>query len=399
MNTIEKVKNESPELLLNEVDKRVVKIRPMSTPIDQISRLGGSRQAGSMTVDYYSVDTKPTEAKLVSQTSGGAWGTAGSTSVIVTDNNAIFAPTDTVLVPDVEVTGKEGETGKGLLLYVCEASATEIKVLGTNNFTNGNKTSVPSIPEGSKLIRMGRAATELDVQTGHFDINPVKTSNNCQIFKTQIEQSTFLKISNKEVGWDFSDQEEAAVIDMRLGMEKTFLFGVKGRFTNPEKGEDVLLTGGIWNQTDNEWECPEKLTESDVVSMMRKAFTGNAGSSRKLLIGGSAFIEQLHNLDVSRIIKSTETVTKWGIDFTEMVSKFGTLYVMMSEVFDQCGHAGDAMIIDPEYITKYSHVPFRTERLDLRSSGQRNTDAIVITEASCVVLRYPRAHMKIVKKE
>ena len=70
----------------------------------------------------------------------------------------------------------------------------------------------------------------------------------------------------------------------------------------------------------------------------------------------------------------------------------------MSEVFDQCGHGGDAMVIDPEYITKYSHVPFRTERLDLRSSGQRNTDAIVITEASCVVLRYPRAHMKIVKK-
>lgn len=397
MNTIETVKKDSPELLLNEVDKRVVKIRPMSTPIDQISRLGGSRRAGSMTVDYYSVDTKPTEATLVTQSPGGSWGSTGSTSVIVTDNNAIFAPSDTVLIPDVAVTDENGVAGKGLVVYVYDASGSEIKVLATNNY-NGKKTAVPTIPEGSKLIRMGRAATELDVQTGHFDINPVKNSNNCQIFKTQIEQSTFLKISNKEVGWDFSDQEEAAVIDMRLGMEKTFLFGVKGRFNNPDKGEDVLLTGGIWNQTDNEWECPEKLTDSDIVSMMRKAFTENAGSSRKILIGGSEFIEQLHNLDVSRVVKSTETVTKWGIDFTEMVSKFGTLYVVMSEVFDQCGHGGDAMVIDPEYITKYSHVPFRTERLDLRSSGQRNTDAIVITEASCVVLRYPRAHMKIVKK-
>ena len=49
----------SPDLLLNEIDQQIVKIRPMSTPIDQISRYAGSKHAGSMIVDYYSVDTKP----------------------------------------------------------------------------------------------------------------------------------------------------------------------------------------------------------------------------------------------------------------------------------------------------------------------------------------------------
>jgi hypothetical protein len=49
-------------------------------------------------------------------------------------------------------------------------------------------------------------------------------------------------------------------------------------------------------------------------------------------------------------------------------------------------------------MTKYSHVPFHTEKLDLRRSGVRNTDAIVITEASCLVLRHPKTHMKIVAK-
>ena len=46
-------------------------------------------------------------------------------------------------------------------------------------------------------------------------------------------------------------------------------------------------------------------------------------------------------------------------------------------------------------MTKYVHVPFRAEQLDLRSSGQRNTDAVVLTEASCLVLRYPKAHLKV----
>ena len=47
----------SPDLLLNEIDQQIVKIRPMSTPIDQISRYAGSKHSGSMVVDYYSVET------------------------------------------------------------------------------------------------------------------------------------------------------------------------------------------------------------------------------------------------------------------------------------------------------------------------------------------------------
>ena len=36
------------------------------------------------------------------------------------------------------------------------------------------------------------------------------------------------------------------------------------------------------------------------------------------------------------------------------------------------------------------------ERLDLKRSGQRNTEAVVVTEASCLVLRYPKTHMRVV---
>ena len=58
--TTETVKNSSSDFLLNEIDKRIVKIRPMATPVDQLSRCAGAKRAGSMVVDYYTVDTKPT---------------------------------------------------------------------------------------------------------------------------------------------------------------------------------------------------------------------------------------------------------------------------------------------------------------------------------------------------
>ena len=95
---------------------------------------------------------------------------------------------------------------------------------------------------------------------------------------------------------------------------------------------------------------------------------------------------------------SRESVSKWGIDFTQLTSKFGTLYTLLSEVFDEVGMSENGIIIDPEYIQKYVHIPFTTEQLNLKSSGVRNTDALVMTEASCLVLRYPKSHMRIVRR-
>lgn len=384
----------SPGLLRNEIDDRIVKIRPMSTPLDQISRYGGARLCGSMKVDYYSVDTRPSEDEVKEAYDPGRTPAAGVVDLKV-KTPAIFEPSTTLLVPSVKAS-----TGGSLVLYVVGRDTSSIKVMAVNNFPEGGdtETCVPLLPASTKLVRMGRAAAELDVMTAQFEALPKKETNFCQIFKAQVEQSTFMKIANKEVGWTFSDQEEAAIIDMRMGMERNFLFGHKTVITDPEKNEEILLTGGIWNQTDNTFEYTSLDSEEALVTLCKRAFTNNAGSSRKVLIGGTGLIEQLHKIEHSRFLSADQTTTKWGLDFTEIHSKFGTLYVLLSEVFDQCGMPDGGMIIDPEYITKYSHVPFRTERLNLRQAGVRNTDAIVITEASCLVLRYPGSHLRIIRK-
>ncbi|MCH5347213.1 MAG: DUF5309 family protein [Muribaculaceae bacterium] len=387
----------SPGLLRNEIDSRIVKIRPMATPIDQITRWAGCRPSGSMKVEYYSVDTKPMETTTGAQVTSAGYDRATDTFEIPVAVPAIFSPGDTVLFPDAVLSaGPQAIVG-----YVVTVGDRSLKVKLVNvdpvdDFSDPGA----KIPNGSTVVRMGRAATELEVQTSQFEALPVKKSNLCQIFKTQVEQSTYQKIADKEVGWNFSDQEEVAIIDMRLGMERSFLFGRQARFTDPVKHEEVLMTDGIWNQAGKDWtyDPDEDLTMKNLIELMRTAFTGNSGSSRKILVAGSGLIERLNNLDHTKIIGADTTVTKWGIDFTELRSKFGTLYVVHSEVLDSCNHTDDGLIIDPEYMTKYSHVPFRTERLDLKRSGIRNTEAVVITEASCLVLRYPDAHVRVTAK-
>jgi len=393
--TVSAAREGSASLLLNEIDSRVVKVRPMATPIDQISRMVGSRPASSMVVDYYSVDSKSSETSLTSSLTKIADGTYSGhpTYALKVEQPDMISVTETLMLPEVE-----GANGAPLVLYVVstdKSSSNPVTVIALN----AADTAATTLGKmGSKVVRMGRAAGELDVQTPQFEALPVKSSNFCQIFKAQVEQSILAKLSAKEVGWTLTDQEEVAIMDMRLGMEKSFLFGVKARLTDPKRYDEVLFTQGIWHQAGGEFELIEDvLTPELLVAMMREAFTGDsAGSPRKILMGGSGLIERLNNLDYTKVITASDTVTRWGIDFTELRSKFGVLCVVHNEVFDQCGHENDGMIIDPQYLTKYSHIPFRVEHLDLKSSGVRNTDALVATEASCLVLRHPKAHLRII---
>lgn len=386
----------APGLLRNAIDERIVKIRPMATPIDQLSRCAGARHCGSMKVEYYSVDVKPVSAKLTKAVTAADVNDDGETVVLnlKTDADAIFSASETVLAPTVLV----GADKHPLTLYVLgNERNTGLQMIPMGLGLDEDGAPAVAIPAGTCLVRMGRAATELDVQTAQFEALPRKASNNCQIFKMQVEQSTLVKLANKEVGWTFSDQEEVAIIDMRQGMEKNFLFGNKTVLRDPNKMEDVYLTGGIWNQTDKQFAYkPAALTTATLVDLCRKAFTGAGGNNRKILIGGSGLIEALSKVQYDKTVDAGGTFVKWGIEFKEIRSNFGSLYVLHSEIFDQCGHADDGMVIDPDCLTKYCHVPFHTEVLDLRKSGSRNTDAIVITEASCLVLRHPDAHMKVV---
>ena len=403
--TTSKTLEHSPSLLQSEIDNRIVKIRPMSTPVDQISRYKGARKAGSMIVDYYSVDVKPTKTTMktaYTEPEASAATANNRRAKLDTNNNDLFEISDTILVQGVKGYESDGVTPSqaDLVLYVytkdLNTGAPLVNV--ANGKTIGSiEDCVPTIPAGACLIRMGRAAAELDVQTAQFESLPVKEQNYCQIFKMQIEQSTLQKIANKEVEWDFSDQEEAAIYDMRLGMEKTFMFGVKHKVYDTLKKDYVNLTGGIWWQAGKQYEYDPSVgfTQNDLVDMMQMSFTGNAGNKRKVLIGGSDFIGRINKIETVKIVEGDKNTVKWGIDFNEISSKFGKLYVLYSEVFDDCGMHDYGFIFDPEFIQKWSHVPFGAQELDLKKAGVRNTDALVLTEASCLTLRYPAAHMRI----
>ena len=250
---------------------------------------------------------------------------------------------------------------------------------------------------------MGKACAELDVQTGRFNNLPTSEEQYCQNFMIQVEQSTFDKIASKEVDWNFSDIEEDGIYDMRLAQENTYLFGAKARIKHITKDNmDTWFTGGIWYMagkdievgTYNETRKCVEISDDNLVEISKDLFVGTGiGNKRKVLVVGSEMLEAFSKIK-SEKFRLKENVESWNLKFKSWSTDFGELLVIHHELFDMNGMSDCGFALDPEYLTKKTHISWQRNVLDLKKAGIRNTDAVVIQEVACLYLRYAKAHAR-----
>lgn len=401
-----------PEAYEKFIDEKIMRIRPMSTPVDQISRSGTSKKVDSFEVKYYSVGTRPVMTTVKTKVEKQ---TTNATVAIQVNDPSIFTLDDTILVKDVKATTKPdgtaygvGDTAPLLMLLVCGKDPTThmpvVCAVNGDKDARGQRVLVPEIKQGAQLVRMGKACAELDVQTGRFNILPTAEVQHCQNFMMQVEQSTFDKIAKKEYTWDFSDLEEDGIYDMRLAQELSYLFGALGCLKHPAK--DNLLTwttGGIWYQAGKDielghWDEKEKkavISDDDLVDISRDLFCGTGeGSKRKIAFLGSDALAELSKIKSDKF-RLKDSVECWNLKFKSWETDFGEILTMHHEAFDTIGLSDSGLVIDPELLQKATYVGWNRSVLDLKSAGVRRTDAVVLQEVSALYLRHPKSHARI----
>ena len=401
-----------PEFYTKDIDARIVKIRPMATPIDQISRYAKAQHSDSFEVKYYSVGTRPIRCQTSDAVN--AQDSGASISLPVDDAN-MFTLDDTIRVVGVKgvydengvAYDQDDENTPDLVLCVCgrnnETSMPVVYAVNGNKDSNDQTIWVPAIPAGTTLVRMGKACGELDVQTGRFNNIPTAEIQYCQNFMIQIEQSKFDEIAGKEVDWDFSDIEEDGIYDMRLAQENTFLVGVKRIIRHTTKnGMATWFTGGIWYMAGKdievgEWDFQKKcavISDENLVDICKDLFVGTGiGNKRKILLCGSDMLSAFSKIQSDKF-RLKDTVEVWNLKFKSWDTDFGEVLTIHHELFDMNGMSGCGFAMDPEYLTKKTHVSWGRNILDLKKAGVRNTNAVVLQEVSCLYLRYAKAHAR-----
>lgn len=405
--TIKAGSEASPDLYLSDVDKRITKIRPNFVPVDTIARYAKQVTSESMEYRYYSTSSKPilTTLKTVIAKQEN-----GSLVALESNTKSIFDLDDTIRVVgvkgfekgDINIRSKED-----LVLCVGGVTDTQIPmVFAVNGLDDGEKqyTYLPEIPAGTTLIRMGKACSELSAQTSKFANIPTPETMYCQNFMTQVEESTFDELTKKEVNFDFSDMEEENIYDMRIGQELSFMFGKGAVIGHPAKrGEKTWFTGGIWFQAGKDIELgtydannsATVITDDELVDLSRLIFTGlGSGNSKKIMLCGSEFLSSLSKIKSDKF-RLKDSVDHWSLRFKSFDTDFGEMLAIPYQIFDDCKMSDCAMSLDPEFLTKVSFLTLKQTALNLKESGQRNSKATVLQEASGLYLRNVNAHARI----
>ena len=396
-----------------DIEGKVIKVRPMSNPLDQISRYASNKHVDSFEVKYYSVGTRPVKTKVLTKPAV----MSGTTVKLAVQDPSIFTKDDTIFVPSVKA--KFDYKGTAYNPASAQTPCLELIVVGRdtdgqplvyavngNKHSNGQNIVVPDedLTPGTILIRGGKACGELDVQTGRFTNHPLPETQFLQNFMLQVEQSTFDKIASKIIDWNFSDIEEDGVYDFRRTVEKSYLFGTMNKIKHDSKeGALTWTTGGIWWMagkdldfgTYNEETNSVEVTDNDLIDFTKDLFVGTGvGNKRKILLMGSNFTAAAAKVKSDKFIYR-DTVELWDLKFKSWDTDFGEVLGIYCEAMDDHGLSDYAFALDPEYLGKRTHVNFGRTVLDLKKAGVRNTDAVVFQEVSGLILRYPSAHARV----
>ena len=239
----------------SEINKRICEMKLESCPIDQILRSASrSRHADSMIIKYYRIGQRPVTTTLGTAIVATSNGVGNEIKPV---NPKCFDNMDTILFPSVQGYKADGETRDAyhplMVRVVGRTTAGYPIVVAINGKKNSdNRFDLPDIDASVVMLRLGRAAGERDVKTGSYYTMPEPSEQYCQRFIMQVEQSKIEQMLKTVVDWDFIKQERIAVDDMRGGIERSGLFGVKGRISWSDSGE-IYTTGGIF------WEAGKDL--------------------------------------------------------------------------------------------------------------------------------------------
>ena len=379
----------------DDLDKKLVLIRPQDTPIDTFTRsIANNVKSEAWEAGGWEIGTREVWDSLDAAYSSG--------TTIKVKNPDMWKPGDTMLVHTIDSNGDDSgikmdssSPAQPVALIVKAISGADLTVQRVGALT----ASIPSIDDDSIIQRLSPAVSELEASVEGFAIQPSDRKYYNQTHMCQVEESVIHALLKKKVAMDFSVYKEQTLWDFKRGMELCNLFGVGGLSKNA-KGELVHHSTGLWWQMSQQSTVnfAASMSDQDWNSLGRAIFEGNNGADRRLLFAGNGLLEQIANVSsYAKQLEAKNTEMVLGLRVFKIETPFGELLVkpmgsLFEGYFAKCG-----MVIDPNFVKKYVMEPLTTTQLDLNKTGQRRVDnAVRIHETYSLFLENLPCHRRII---
>lgn len=378
----------------DDLNPTLVKIRPQDTPIDTITRMiGNVEKSESWEAGGWEIGTREVTDAVTA---------VGNGSVTV-DTLDMWLVGDTLLLINEDGPIKDGD-GKPISCVITAKPAGS----GKGELSVQRVGSLQSVmPTGLTLtnaqaLRLSRAVSETTASVTGFAIQPTDRKYYNQTHMCQVEESVIHAIHKKKVAMDFSTYKEQTLWDFKRGMEYANLFQVGGLSKDGE-GQLVHLATGLWWQMTEETsiDFAKPMTDFDWNELGKEIFEGNNGSDRRFLFAGPELMLQISNIpSYAKQLEAKNTEVVLGLRVYKIETPFGELLVkpmgtLFSGYFSKCG-----MVIDVNYLKKFSMEPLTATVLELDKTGQRRVkNAVRMHETYSLFLENLPVHRRIVPAE
>ena len=172
----------------------------------------------------------------------------------------------------------------------------------------------------------------------------------------------------KEVDWGLNDQIEVATTKFREIRNHFAERVLKEKQPLPlpmVRPAQPILRKVYFGRLRKCTNCQANQPKKDLIKMAKYVFTGQSGSNRKILLMGSDFNLSLSLIDsVQKQTDSKNTEVRWGLTWRIITTNFGEFNAMPYDLLDRIGMSNEAIIIDPDYIDKWT----------LRALGSKDID-------------------------
>lgn len=419
----------APELYETDLEQAILVLDPMGTAgLTIIETDAQSRKIDDQEFEFYSIGPR----KVRATTSGSV--TAYADRIVLPVSDAGFAGKDDT----IRVVGVTGNDGRDLMLIVIDRDVNSGSLVcyakngwGTNGFVTNTEHTIAT---GTTLVRMAKSCSESKAQTSRAHSYPTSEKGCVQNFMLQIEQTEFDRMTKKRVSWDFDDIVDWNMRDYKVVKELTYMFSVGGLDRHlSNEGEDNYTMLGLWWQAGREleighivldasgnvvWEDDKdgnqptlvgetykyadgtdavekvEIDGKDLVRFNKAAFIGNGGSQVKYLIAGANVVEAFDNIK-GKQYENKDIVTENNLTIQNFKTSFGTIKLVYDKLFDICGMANAAFMLDKQYLRKVEFQSMTKTQLKLKESGQRNSHGVVLQEVNAVYLQYADAHAQV----
>jgi hypothetical protein len=399
--TLEAAQTDSPNLTLDEIDNMVLMIKPYAAELNTLARKATVKTVAAPVYRHYTMDVMDLTTTVKTAYTAGT----DVQIALATNNDDIFAVDETIIVKGVTgyEPGTSTATTEPLVLQVVGKDANGLPLVKPINGAGATNT-IPAIAANTVLTRAGSAGSETQIKTDAFSNIPTDWEQYLQKHLCQVEQSEMFALSPKEVKWTFTDEAEAAAYDWKRKMNVTDWQGVKGlrkwaTTSTGTKPEDRYFSRGVWYQAGKEYDFNGVAPGiTNIPTFLRTALTGNNSSKEKFFIAGSGMIEAFEKSDyMTRYIAENGASNEkelWGLQFNGIKSKFGKLWVIHAESFDEMGWADQGFVLDFEYLIKVTY-GLKTKDHNLRDLFISASQARVMEEQYALVLKNPKAHTRV----